>query len=411
MTVNVSTDHAPHLALDHAASAIASARRAAVADRYAIGSFAVEWRELAELRPIADEWRELAARALEPNVFYEPAFAFAAAEVFGRGVGAVLVWSGSSPRRLLGLFPGRIEARRYGFNVPVLVGWTHPYGPFGTPLVDREAAEPVVAAWLAHVAGNPALPGLLLLPLVQEDGPFAALLGAILRRSQMPSADFNHHCRAMLAPAGDRAAYVEQALGARKLKELRRIGRRLAELGAVLFTAATELEAVSVSVEDFFAIEASGWKGKAGTAAAHHDDIRRFMKTALNDLAAEGKATINRILVDGRPIAASIKLRSADSAWFWKIAYDEDFARYSPGVLLTVAVTENLVEDDAITRADSCAVANHPMIDHIWRERLHLSDILFAVRPELPFSRIRRLETLRRAAIAAAKSVRDRFRR
>ena len=56
-------------------AAIASARRAVLADRYPINSFAVEWRWLADLVAVTDEWRELAARALEPNVFYEPAFA------------------------------------------------------------------------------------------------------------------------------------------------------------------------------------------------------------------------------------------------------------------------------------------------------------------------------------------------
>ena len=256
------------------ASAIASARRAVVADRYAINSFTIEWRELAQLEAIADEWRELAARALAPNVFYEPAFALAAAAVFGRDAGAVLVWSGTSPRKLLGFFPARIAMRRYGLKLPVLVGWTHPYAPLGTPLVEREAAEPVIAAWLAHLAGDPKLPGLLLLPFVPEDGPFAAALGAILRRAQMPAAAFNRHRRALLAPHGDRSQYVERALGARRLKELRRVARRLGDLGAMLFTTATEPSAVAFAIEDFLVLEASGWKGKAGTAAACRDDTK-----------------------------------------------------------------------------------------------------------------------------------------
>jgi CelD/BcsL family acetyltransferase involved in cellulose biosynthesis len=412
MTVKAPTDHAPLFALDAASSAIASARRAVVADRYAIDSFTIEWRELTQLEAITDEWRELAARALAPNVFYEPAFALAAAAAFGRDVGAVLIWSGTSPRKLLGFFPARIESRRYGLKLPVLVGWTHPFGPLGTPLVEREAAEPVIAAWLAHLAGNPKLPGVLLLPLVPEDGPFAAALAAILRRAQVPAAPFNRHCRAMLAPPlGDRSDYVERALGARKLKELRRVGRRLADLGAVLFTATTKLSDVAAAVEDFLTLEASGWKGKAGTAAAHYADIGRFIRTALRALAEEGKVSINRILLDGRAIAATITLRSADSAWFWKIAYDETFARFSPGVMLTVAVTEELLEHLCVARTDSCASANHPMIDHIWRERLALCDLMVAVRPQAPFSRARRLEMLRSALIAAAKSVREKVRR
>lgn len=53
----------------------------------------VEWRAISGLESITTEWRSLAARALEPNVFYDPAFALAAAPVFGEGCGAVLVWT------------------------------------------------------------------------------------------------------------------------------------------------------------------------------------------------------------------------------------------------------------------------------------------------------------------------------
>ena len=410
MTGKTSTNHATVFALEDAASAIASARRAALADRYAASSFAAEWRRFDELEPVADAWRELAASSLEPNVFYEPAFALAAAGVFGRDAGAVLIWSGTSPRRLLGFFPARIETRRYGIKLPVLVGWTHSYAPLGMPLVAREAAEPVLAAFLAHLAADQALPGLWLVPFLPERGAFAETLDAIVRRAQIPAADFNRHERALLAPVGERSHYVEQALGARKRKELGRVARRLSELGAVLFTSATNPAAVAAATEDFLALEARGWKGRAGTAAAEHDELRRFMRTAVDGLAAEGKVSVARILLDGRAIAAAIVLRSGRNAWFWKTAYDEGLARFSPGVMLTVALTEELCDDASITQADSCATSDHPMIDHIWRERLALGDRLVAALPQVPFAQVRRLEMLRSAAIASARSIRDRLR-
>jgi hypothetical protein len=295
MAVRTPANQAPAVALDNAASAIASARRAVLADRYAANSFSVEWRDLTQLAPIVEEWRTLAARALEPNVFYEPAFALAAAPVFGRDAGAMLVWSGSEPRRLLGFFPARVEKRRYGVNLPVLVGWTHPYAPFGLPLVEREAAEPITAAWLAHLAADATLPGLVLLPYLPLDSPFALALDTIGRRAQMPTADFDRHERAQLAPSGERSHYVEQALSKHHHKELRRCWRR------------------------------------------------------------SGDATI--------------------------------------------------------VRTDSCATTNHPMIDRLWRERLVLCNRLIAVRPQAPFSLARGLERLRSAAIAGAKSVRERIRR
>ena len=282
MGARVLSGQAPVVALDGAASAIASARRAVVADRYAADALAVEWRRLDQLPSIADDWRDLAERALEPNIFYEPSFALAATAVFGRDAGAILVWSKTTPRRLLGFFPATIENHRYGVKLPVLVGWTHPYAPLGVPLVEREGAEPIIAAWLAHIAADASLPGLLVLPFLPEAGAFAAALSAIMRRARMPFADFNHHRRALLEPndgqqLDERLFYVEQSIGQHQHKELRRHWRRLSDSGAVLFTAATEPGRRRRRAGGFFALEVGGWKGRVGTAAAGHDEIHRFV--------------------------------------------------------------------------------------------------------------------------------------
>jgi hypothetical protein len=55
-------------------------------------------------------------------------------------------------------------------------------------------------------------------------------------------------------------------------------------------------------------------------------------------------------------------------AFSFKTAFDESFARFSPGVLLQRENLEMLARAD-IAWADSCAAMDHPMIDHFWRER------------------------------------------
>ncbi len=321
----------------------------------------------------------------------------------------MLVWSGTQPRKLLGFFPARTVRRRYGLPMPILEAWMHPYAPLGTPLVEREAAEPVISAWLGHLAGDVTLPGLVRLPLIAEDGHFATALGAVLRRLQMPFADLARHSRPLLVPGDDRAGYLEQTISAHRHRELRRSIRRLADFGALLFTASTQSGAVGREIEDFFALEARGWKGDVGTAAADNDDVRNFMKIAIQALGAEGKVAINRILIDGRAIAATITLRSGDGAWYWKTAYDEALARFAPGVLLSAALTEDIAENPAIARTDSCAAPGNPILDNLWRERLDLCDRLIATGPSAPLWVACQLENLRGAAIPVAKSLRRRL--
>jgi hypothetical protein len=183
--------------------------------------------------------------------------------------------------------------------------------------------------------------------------------------------------------------------------------------GLVMSSSVAEPAAVARALDDFLALEAGGWKGRAGTAARGHADIRSFMEAAVLALAGEGKARIDRLLVDARAIAAVVTLRSGATAWCWKIAYDESFARGSPGLQLLLDVSGRLLEDHSIERADSCATADHPMIDHVWRERLVIADRLVRIGPgnAATFALACALEAARRIAIGGGKALRDLVRR
>jgi len=374
-------------------------------------AYEVEVCPLAELAPIEPEWRMLAARALAPNVFYEPQFALAAAPAFGHNVSATLVWSRGTTSRLVGLFLARIKHHRYALPWPIMVGWINPYAPLGVPLVDREAVEPVIGAWLDHLATH--RPHSLLLPMFPQQGALATAFDAALARRGGESIAFAPHARALLAPAGERMSYIERALPHRKLKELGRQLRRLADDGAVAWDIAREGAAVEAALADFLTLEAAGWKGRAGTAAAHDPAIRAFLEAAVGALARDGQAAIVRLMLAGRAIAALIVLRSGDTAWCWKIAYDERHARASPGVQLMLHTTDALLADPGLAQVDSCAAPDHPMIDHIWRERLALADRLVRPGPagRAAFTGTCMLEAMRRSAIAAAKRGRDLLRR
>lgn len=124
-----------------------------------------------------------------------------------------------------------------------------------------------------------------------------------------------------------------------------------------------------------------------------------LVRTTLGKLVGLFPARIDRLFLNGTAVAATITLASGDTAWCGKIAYNEGLSRSSPGVQLVCDLTESLLAGPMPLRVDSCATAGHPMIDHVWRERLTLSDRLIALRPSaMLFAFACGAETLRRSA-------------
>jgi hypothetical protein len=75
-----------------------------------------------------------------------------------------------------------------------------------------------------------------------------------------------------------------------------------------------------------------------------------------------------------------VTLLAGRTAYSWKIAYDETFARFSPGVQLMLEAGRALLADRVVTRIDSCAVADHPMVDHVWKDRLAIGTMIIGPR-------------------------------
>jgi CelD/BcsL family acetyltransferase involved in cellulose biosynthesis len=369
----------------------------------------IERRPLAALADIAGPWRRLAQHAAEPNVFYTPDFALGAAPALGRDVEAVLVWSAEG--QLLGLLPFRRSSRRYGMKLPLLVGWTHPFAPLGTPLVDRDATAEVAAAFFGHIGGDAALPKLLLLPLLPDAGTVARALRTASEKRGGAQAEFGAHRRAALDLAAGRPRDLDEVIGAKRMREARRLRRRLGEAGRVEFAVACSASDVAQALQRFLALESQGWKGAAGTALVQSAAHRGFAEIALDALARRGEATIAELRLDERVVASTIMLRSGDRAWSWKIAYDEGMARFSPGLQAMTEVTAALVADETIKFADSCAVPDHPLMDHLWHDRLAMADVMIALRSDAGFALACRLETMRRDVTAAARRMRDVLRR
>jgi CelD/BcsL family acetyltransferase involved in cellulose biosynthesis len=356
----------------------------------------------------AGQWRRLAERALEPNGYHLPDWELAVnASALGRtGVSALSAWSDATlaqdgMARLIGLIPVISMWRAYKIPLPALVS-ADPYGTLGTPLLDRDIADDAVARLMreAQRAGAHAL----ILHDVSVDGAAMKAFTEVLRQGGLRPRLLQSHVRAVLDATRDADELLRDALGAKKLKELRRQRNRLAEHGAIRFDVARTPEEIAPAIETFLTLEASGWKARRGTALMQDDGDAGFVRRATVALAETGQCEIVTLRAGDTPVAAAIVLRHQDRAFYFKLGVDERFAKWSPGVQLTLELTRHLCADPAIALADSTASADHPMINPIWRGRLEIGDVLIPLRRSDPVvSLIHAAITLRRLVREAAR--------
>ena len=376
----------------------AGVRRASLPD--AAGARASALPPLADIS--APQWRALSQRTAEPNGYYLPDWALAVdASARGRiGASALAAWS--EPAKLIGLVPVISMWRAYRVPLPVLVS-AEPYGTLCTPPLDRDLANDAAAHLLqaARQAGARAL----ILRSVTLDGAAMQAITDVLRDSGMQPRVLQSHVRACLDASRDADELLHESLGAKKLKELRRQRNRLAEHGAISFDVARTPAEVASALQAFLALEASGWKGKRGTALGQDDGDAAFIRRASPALAATGQCQIVTLRAGDTPVASAIVLRHHDRAFYFKLGIDERFAKFSPGVQLTLDLTRHLCADPAIALANSTAAADHPMINPIWRGRLAIGDVL------IPLARRDPIVSMTHAALALRKAAREAARR
>ncbi len=358
------------------------------------------------LAPLAtiklSQWRELAGRAIEPNGYYLPEWELAVnAFAPGRSSASMLAAWHDEPLRLIGLMPVVSLWRAYRIPLPALVS-ANPYGTLCTPPLDRDASEDAVAR-LVQQARRAGVRALILRDMAL-DGPAMKAFSDALRRDGLRPRVLQSGLRACLDATRDGDQLLHDAVGARRLKELRRQRSRLAGHGAVAFEVARTRDEVTAALEVFLKIEASGWKGQRGTALVQRDGDASFIRRAAIALAANGQCEIVSLRAGDTPVAAAIVLRHQHRAFYFKLGIDERFAKFSPGVQLTLDLTRHLCADPAITSADSTASPDHPMINPIWRGRLAIGDVLIPLRPNDPVvSLIQAAMILRHAGLELAR--------
>lgn len=324
----------------------------------------------------AAAWDDLAR--VGDNVFFERwAVEAAMALPEARGLRLLLGWNDDNT--LDALLP--LQHRPVLGLVVATQNWDQRLRSLGGPLVrpGREAA--FWAAALGHLDRSSA--GMFLrLSTLATDSPATIALFDLLRRSARPYELTRRYARAILNGGTTSAEHLATHIRAKVLKEHRRLRARLADRGTLGFERLAPGDAPAPWIDDLFRLELTGWKGRDGVAAAADRATDAAFRALLGAAHARGRLDFHRMTVGGAPIAMLANIEGpGDSAVQIKIAYDEAWANFSPGVLIEMAYLDYALDHRRLALVDSCARAGHPMIDRIWPDRREIVSLA------IPFDR------------------------
>jgi CelD/BcsL family acetyltransferase involved in cellulose biosynthesis len=359
--------------------------------------FSVELRPLISCRAIMAEWHELAARAIEPNVFSSPDIMLAAAQHLParQPPAALLVRSGrGTDGRLLALLP--LETARMPLLPDAARAYSTLHHPVGVPLVDREQAVEALTAilnWLeSHGHGLAGFKGQalgisgLLLPRIPLEGAFAQALQEAARAGNRTVSILGQSGRPLwqrqpLATEGSTTARMDPARAAsvRHLMESRR--RDLSGLGTLRIEESASGQTLRDAIENFMLLEASSHERTRRRAMVQNPRTVCFMRSATRMLGRAGHCRVLTLHAGELPVAAAIMLESGGRSWIYQTASDARLNQLSPELVLMGELRRRQLARKLGHVTDSCMDMPDPALDALWSGTAPFGDLLVASAP------------------------------
>jgi CelD/BcsL family acetyltransferase involved in cellulose biosynthesis len=347
---------------------------------------------VADLEAYRSSWQALAERTVEPNVFYQPSLLLPALRAFGGSADLALVLvlgeppesaRRADPPELLGLFPLERRLAANDWPVSYLRLWTGDYSYVPVPLLRQGRAAEALGAFFDWLESQRRAAPLLEMERLPLGGPFHGLLIDELARRQAHVHVKHSYTRALYEPDGPIEEYLQRVLPAKDRRELQRQRKRLQELGKSEIVSIGPHDDVAAWAEEFLALEANGWKGRHGTAFVSRENDAQFFREMFPAALAAGDLSSTALRLDGRALAMQILLHAGSGAYGYKTCYDEEYARYAPGLQLEIDLMERAASGISAaapngrptpaTRPlrwiDSAAVSDHPLFNRIYGER------------------------------------------
>lgn len=330
-----------------------------------------------------NSWESLEDRALESNAFLSPRFVIPAMRHLGKPeelrqtmfVFVEKANGGSADLVGAGVFV-RASGNR-SFPLPHLRAFRSLHSYLSGILVDRDEAEGAIRAFFQFFCDKKATWHGVEFEHRPVDGFQAELISGVAEEFGTLWTEQERIYRAIFAPSEGGEAYIRSQFPHGRIKDLRRMRRRLEEQGDVHWRALFGNEVDEQSVERFLEIEHMGWKGENGTSLRSRPSHEAFFREMVGGFREKEGLFFTEMYLNNAVIASTSNLISGGTGFAFKIGWNPTYAKMGPGLLNEVEFIQRAPElCGSLSYIDSGALEGS-FIDQFWVGRRALASGVF----------------------------------
>ncbi len=328
----------------------------------------------------ADEiraWRSLAARAVQPNPLFEPECLLPARDHLGNGARISLAVA-EEDGKFFGCFPIETVPHWRAFRRPVASSQVRRMQYDGTPLIDMDRGVQAASSLLGAVSRQrkSSAPGLLMLYWLSADGPVTSYFDKAASDVGIPKYRYQTWDRPVVQRRED--GNYRSIHGGKFLRNLNRLRRHMDdELGEPVRL--VERGADESAIDTVIAIEAAGYKARTGVAMVGHDGEPEWFRHMCAEFRESGRLLLYALEGGGRTVAIQMFLRHGSRAFLIKLAYDEKFSRFRPGLQLQLDVIDHVFATTDLEWIDSCTYEANETLLRMYPDRRMVTNDVFGV--------------------------------
>lgn len=329
-----------------------------------------------------DQWRALECSSLEDNAFLSSSFIIPAIENLSKGQKIFLVAvyrNNSSTLCGLGIFNYRLGSPSY--PLPHLEAFKSTHSFLTGLLLDNNDSLAIAAEMMSFIKSS--YPSVCCVRF--RDVDLTGRFGEVIRELDTTT-DFSWHESSTVERAclkiSDLGGHWKENLSKRRMKTYRNALNRLKALDSVEWRLIQSDEARTTQIQNFLQLEHKGWKGENGDSLLSRENQERFFVQTVENFARNNGVFFTELRLGDKIIASTCNFIAGTSGFAFKIGWDPDYQKYSPGVVNEIEFLKHTETSALPIYSIDSGAPESSFINHYWSGRKTLSRGLLAFGPK-----------------------------